>query len=109
MDRSTAERARVGARIAYILDDEPEFRDFITQIAAAAGFSTRSFGDVTSLEMALTEGLPEVIVLDLSLGGSDGIDVIRSLAASRFGGAILLISGRDAETIDEVNKIGARH
>jgi EAL domain-containing protein (putative c-di-GMP-specific phosphodiesterase class I) len=109
MVRSTAESARVGARTAYILDDEPEFRDFITQIAAAAGFSTRSFGDVTSLEMALTEGLPEVIVLDLSLGGSDGIDVIRSLAASRFGGAILLISGRDAETIDEVNKIGARH
>jgi EAL domain-containing protein (putative c-di-GMP-specific phosphodiesterase class I) len=99
----------VGARIAYILDDEPEFRDFITQIASAAGFSTRSFGDVTALEMALTEGLPEVIVLDLSLGDSDGIDVIRSLAASRFGGAILLISGRDAETIDEVSKIGAHH
>jgi EAL domain-containing protein (putative c-di-GMP-specific phosphodiesterase class I)/ActR/RegA family two-component response regulator len=109
MVRSTAEGARVGARTAYILDDEPEFRDFITLIAAAAGFSTRSFGDVTSLEMALTEGLPEVIVLDLSLGDSDGIDVIRSLAASRFGGAILLISGRDAETIDEVSKIGAHH
>ena len=109
MVRSTVEGARVGARIAYILDDEPEFRDFITQIATAAGFSTRSFGDVTSLEMALTEGLPEVIVLDLSLGASDGIDVIRSLAASRFGGAILLISGRDAETIDEVSKIGAHY
>ena len=109
MIRSGAESARVGTRIAYILDDEPEFRDFITQIATAAGFSTRSFGDVTSLELALTEVVPEIIVLDLSLGNSDGIDVIRSLAASRFGGAILLISGRDADTIGEVSKIGAHH
>jgi EAL domain-containing protein (putative c-di-GMP-specific phosphodiesterase class I)/ActR/RegA family two-component response regulator len=104
---ATVETA-MATRIAYILDDEPEFRDFITQVATAAGFSTRSFDDVTSLEMALTERLPEVIVLDLSLGDSDGIDVIRSLAASRYGGAILLISGRDAETIDEVSKLGAR-
>ena len=59
--------------------------------------------------MALTEAVPEIIVLDLSLGVSDGIDVIRSLAASRFGGAILLISGRDTDTIGEVNKIGAHH
>ena len=109
MIRSGAESERVGTRIAYILDDEPEFRDFITQIATGAGFSTRSFGDVTSLEMALTEAVPEIIVLDLSLGNSDGIDVIRSLAASRFGGAILLISGRDADTIGEVSKIGAHH
>ena len=109
MAGSAAERSGVGPRIAYILDDEPEFRDFVTQIATSVGFSTRSFSDVSSLEMALTEALPEVIVLDLSLGDSDGIDVIRSLAASRFGGAILLVSGRDANTIDEVNKIGAHH
>jgi EAL domain-containing protein (putative c-di-GMP-specific phosphodiesterase class I) len=109
MIRSGVESAGVGTRIAYILDDEPEFRDFITQIATGAGFSTRSFDDVTSLEMALTEAVPEIIVLDLSLGDSDGIDVIRSLAASRFGGAVLLISGRDADTIGEVSTIGARH
>ena len=109
MVRSAAESARVGTRISYILDDEPEFRDFITQIATGAGFSTRSFGDVASLEMAITEAVPEIIVLDLSLGDSDGIDVIKSLAASRFGGAILLISGRDADTIGEVSKIGANH
>src|SRR6478752_4772578 len=99
----------IGAGIAYILDDDPDFRDFVAQIATAAGFSSRSFGDLTSLEMALTERLPEVIILDLSLGASDGIDVIRSLAASRFAGAILLVSGRDANTIEEVSRIGARH
>jgi EAL domain-containing protein (putative c-di-GMP-specific phosphodiesterase class I)/ActR/RegA family two-component response regulator len=93
----------------YVLDDEPEFRDLVTQMVTAAGVSTRAFGDVTSLEIALTEALPDVIVLDLSLGDSDGIDVLRSLASSRFGGAILLISGREADTIGAVRNIGEQY
>jgi EAL domain-containing protein (putative c-di-GMP-specific phosphodiesterase class I)/CheY-like chemotaxis protein len=93
----------------YVLDDEPEFCDLVTQMATAAGVSTRSFGDAASLEIALTEVLPDVIFLDLSLGGSDGIDVLRSLAASRFGGAILLISGREADTMGAVSNIGKQY
>jgi DNA-binding response OmpR family regulator len=97
-------------RLAYILDDEPEIRELITNIVGSVGFTARSFGHATALEMALTEAIPDVIILDLSLGDTDGIDVIRSLAASRFGGAILLVSGRhDATTIDEVRRIGKHH
>jgi len=96
-------------RTVYILDDEPAFCDLVTQVATAAGFSARSFGDLTSLEIALTEALPDVIVLDLSLGGSDGIDVIRSLANSRFGGSILIASGLEAETIGAVTHIGEQY
>jgi EAL domain-containing protein (putative c-di-GMP-specific phosphodiesterase class I)/ActR/RegA family two-component response regulator len=96
-------------RSIYILDDEPEFCKIIAQIATSAGYSTRSFGDVISLEIALTETLPDVIVLDLSLGGSDGIDVIRSLAGSRYGGSILIVSGREAETIGAVTQIGEQY
>ena len=96
-------------RTVYILDDEPAFCDLVTQVATAAGFSARSFGDLTSLEIALTEALPDVIVLDLSLGGSDGIDVIRSLANSRFGGSILIASGLEAETIGAVTQIGEQY
>ena len=36
----------------------------VAHITTAAGASTRSFGEVTSLEIALTEALPDVIVFD---------------------------------------------
>src|SRR5262245_8468098 len=103
--------SRLGGRVrtAYILDDEPDFCQLITQITTDAGFSTRSFGDLVSFEIALTEAVPDIIVLDLFLGNSDGIDVIRSLAASSFGGAILLISGREVDAIDAVRRIGEQH
>jgi DNA-binding response OmpR family regulator len=111
MNSTSARAAEArGRRLAYILDDEPEVCELITYIVANAGFYTRSFSDQTSLELALTEAVPDVIILDLSLGSSDGVDVIRSLAASRFGGAIILVSGRhDAKTIDEVGRIGTQH
>ena len=96
--------------LAFILDDERDIRALITQIVEMTGFAARSFGRATALLMALTKSAPEIIILDLSLGDTDGVDVIRSLAASRFGGAILLISGRhDAKTIQEVLRIGAHH
>jgi EAL domain-containing protein (putative c-di-GMP-specific phosphodiesterase class I) len=109
-NRASADAAEGGRRLAFILDDEPDIRALITHVVGTAGFAARSFGRATSLLMALTEAAPEVIILDLSLGDTDGIDVIRSLAASRFGGAILLVSGRhDPKTIQEVLQIGAHH
>jgi EAL domain-containing protein (putative c-di-GMP-specific phosphodiesterase class I)/ActR/RegA family two-component response regulator len=110
LDMDPTSTGRPAGRLAYILDDEPEICELISQIVSTVGFTARSFGQATSLEMALTEAVPDVIVLDLSLGSSDGIDVIRSLAGSRFGGAVLLISGRhDEATINEVFRIGKRY
>jgi DNA-binding response OmpR family regulator len=110
MNRTSADATKSGGRLAYILDDEPDIRELISNIVGTLGFTARAFGHATALEMALTEAVPDVIILDLSLGDTDGIDVIRSLAASRFGGAILLISGRhDAKTIDEVRGVGRHH
>src|SRR5262249_47428068 len=109
-DPASAGTTQGGRRLAFILDDEPEIRGLITHIVETTGFAARAFGRATSLLMALTESAPEIIILDLSLGDTDGIDVIRSLAASGFGGAIALVSGRhDAKTIQEVWRIGTHH
>jgi EAL domain-containing protein (putative c-di-GMP-specific phosphodiesterase class I) len=110
MTAISANATESGPRLAYILDDEPEICELVEYGVAREDFKARSFNQATALELALTEAVPEVIVLDLSLGSTDAIDVIRSLAASRFVGALLLISGRyDASTIDEVRRIGQQH
>src|SRR5205823_5756962 len=79
-------------------------------ILRAAGFSTREFNRVEDFELALTSESPEIIFIDLSLGQSDAVEVIRGLARKRFNGAILLMSGRhDAETIEQVQRIGKQY
>jgi EAL domain-containing protein (putative c-di-GMP-specific phosphodiesterase class I) len=49
---------------------------------------------------------PELIVLDLALGQSDAVEVIRHLEAFSFPGKVLLISGRDQATLGEIQRIG---
>ena len=53
--------------------------------------------------------VPEIIVLDLALGKSDAVDVMRHLVDLKFAGKILLISGRDEITLNEIQGIGERH
>jgi EAL domain-containing protein (putative c-di-GMP-specific phosphodiesterase class I) len=48
-------------------------------------------------------------VLDLALGQSDAVEIIRRLETLKYKGSILLVSGRDAATLAEIAQIGERH
>lgn len=102
--------SKFSGQMAFIVDDEPQVRALLSRMLVSAGFTTREFSRIAELEAALTVARPSVIVLDLSLGETDAVEVMRSVAASRFGGKILLMSGQhDPKILDEVHKIGARH
>jgi EAL domain-containing protein (putative c-di-GMP-specific phosphodiesterase class I) len=97
-------------RVVYILDDDQEVCALMARILEFAGFSTRQFNRVEDFELALTLEMPVIIILDLSLGQSDAVEVMRGLAGKRFSGAILLMSGRhDAKTIEQVQTIGQQY
>ncbi len=95
-------------RAAFIVDDEALIRDFIAMTLRQWGFVISEFSCIEEIELALTRVVPEIVILDLSLGKSDAVDVMKSLAASRYRGKILLVSGHDAATIDGVQAIGRR-
>jgi EAL domain-containing protein (putative c-di-GMP-specific phosphodiesterase class I)/ActR/RegA family two-component response regulator len=91
---------------AFVVDDESQVRSFVSNVLAGSGFRTHQFSSSGEVEDALLRLMPQLIVLDLSLGDSDAIEVIRSLAIARYRGDVLLISGHDSATLDEVQKIG---
>jgi len=90
----------------FVVDDEEQVRQFVANIVQSVGFLPHQFATSESVELALKVMVPHVIVLDLSLGDSDAIEVIRVLSMGRFHGDILLISGHDAMTLEEVLRIG---
>jgi EAL domain-containing protein (putative c-di-GMP-specific phosphodiesterase class I) len=91
---------------AFVVDDEAQVRQFVANIVQSVGFTAHQFATSDSVEAALRTMTPHVIILDLALGDSDAIDVMRSLSAVRFHGDLLLISGHDVATLDEVLRIG---
>src|SRR5687768_15942725 len=81
---------------AFIVDDEAPVRQFVANVLSSLGFTPHQFATSSSVEAALATMVPHIIVLDLSLGDSDAVEVIRILSAGGFHGDLLLISGHDA-------------
>jgi DNA-binding NarL/FixJ family response regulator len=66
-----------------IVDDEPELREHIAAYLAAVG-NIRCQGSYASAEDALArlpKEKPDVILMDINLGGMDGIECVRRLKA----------------------------
>jgi EAL domain-containing protein (putative c-di-GMP-specific phosphodiesterase class I) len=93
-------------RVAYVLDDEVQIGAFVCVMLRASGFEAQPFATPVALFIETKKAIPELIVLDLALGQSDAIEVIRYLETMNFRGSVLLISGRDASVLAEIEQIG---
>lgn len=93
----------------FVVDDDPQWRTLVSNVAVSLKLVPHRLADRVQLERELARVTPAVIVLDLSLGDSDAVEIIRGLGASRFGGAILLISGHSEKVMENVRSIGMRY
>jgi EAL domain-containing protein (putative c-di-GMP-specific phosphodiesterase class I)/ActR/RegA family two-component response regulator len=100
---------KAGARAVYVLDDDARVRSSVVYILADGGYQPVEFSEPAPMLEQLKLVVPEIIVLDLALGKSDAVDVMRHLVDLEFAGKILLISGRDEITLNEIQGIGERH
>ena len=104
-----APHGKAGARAVYVLDDDARVRSSVVYILADGGYQPVEFSEPAPMLEQLKLVVPEIIVLDLALGKSDAVDVMRHLVDLKFVGKILLISGRDEITLNEIQGIGERH
>ena len=101
--------AQSSAPLAYVLDDEPQVAALVSRALSGAGYAPQEFFSAAAFLDQVTRALPELIVLDLKVGESDAIAILRELATRQFGGRVLLISGRDASLLGEIEAIGRQH
>jgi len=94
---------------AFVLDDEAQIGALVCKVLEACGLSPRQFTSPAPFLSQLREAPPELVVLDLSLGQSDAVEVIRHLERAKYRGKVLLISGRDEPTLNEIAQIGQKH
>ena len=92
---------------AFVLDNELKIAAIVGKALEAGGFSARTFTAVPQFFADLTHDPPDLVVLDLSLGDSNAVEVICRLEASGYGGKVLLIGGRDETTLCDIAQVGA--
>ena len=89
-------------RLTHILvvDDEPEIRDMLQEYLTLRGFVVSTAEDGAALRRAIAEQRIDVVLLDISMPGEDGLSLARVLRDHTSIGIIMLTAA--GEVVDRV-------
>jgi len=65
--------------LIYVVDDEPDILELISINLVKTGFDVQKFTEAMPMMLALANTKPEMIILDLMLPDSDGMDICKLL------------------------------
>jgi EAL domain-containing protein (putative c-di-GMP-specific phosphodiesterase class I)/DNA-binding CsgD family transcriptional regulator len=82
-----------------VFDDDQAIGRLIVRVATMAGLTATAVTDPDAFQRDLTDAPPDIIMLDLQLGQTDGVEQLRLLAQRHYGGAIIMMSGFDARVL----------
>jgi EAL domain-containing protein (putative c-di-GMP-specific phosphodiesterase class I)/ActR/RegA family two-component response regulator len=104
-DRSSAGPATT-ANSLLIVEDEPNLAALVERVAVGCGYEASVCSDVDMLARKVSELRPTHIILDLLMPGTDGIQALRELAASRSKSKILIVSGLTGRIVESARRFG---
>ena len=93
----------------FVIDDEEGICKFVSAAVASLAMRPTISPAPRSPLRALKHCSPAIIFLDIALGGSDAIEVIRMLGQRQYRGVVQLMSGSNPEILEDVRRIGERH
>ncbi|MFA4995167.1 MAG: EAL domain-containing response regulator [Bdellovibrionales bacterium] len=92
-----------------IIDDEEDICDLISEIGERHGFETRTTTNAENVRQILESFPCDVIMLDLMMPGTDGVELLRLLADKAKNAQLCLISGSDARVLNSARRLGSAH
>lgn len=67
----------------FCVEDDTGIRNMVVYALKASGFEAEGFSDGTALFAALEHAVPELVMLDIMLPGTDGIDILKRLKSAK--------------------------
>lgn len=89
-----------------VIDDEEAFGQIVKRVAEASEFEVVVTNDPSVFIKAARQWHPSVIVLDLKMPGTDGVQLLRTLAADNSPAQIVLTSGADVKVLEAAMQLG---
>jgi len=91
-----------------VIDDEEAVCELIVTVAESAGFDAMSASAPAEINAAV-QGDFDLVVLDLTLGLVDGIEVMSLLGRRKRGLPVILVSGADQSLLESARRIAELH
>src|SRR5260370_16822143 len=89
-----------------VIDDEAAFGQIVKRVAEASGFEVIVTDDPSIFTSAARQWHPTAIVLDLKMPGTDGVQLLRTLAADNCPAHVVLSSGSDVKVLESAMQLG---
>lgn len=80
---------------ALVLDDDPAIGRFVRKIADPVGYVTELTTDGGQFRSSYKTCVPDLVLLDLQVGDSDGVEQLRFLSSEGYPNLLVLMSGFD--------------
>ncbi|MFC4350758.1 EAL domain-containing protein [Fodinicurvata halophila] len=93
---------------ALVMDDQADVCRLVVRQLEQIGLSATGICTKPELVAALERAHPDLLLLDLSLGESDAIEIFRVLSEQRYEGRAVLMSGHGAPILEHARRIGER-
>lgn len=88
------------------IDDETAFLAIIRKIAKSTGFEAVTTTDPAAFKEAVATRSPKIVLLDLQMPSSDGVELLRALSELGCRAKIILLSGADERVLNLASGIG---
>ena len=80
----------------YLADDEKNIRDLIAAFLSQEGFEVKTFESGDALLAACDTALPDLVILDIMMPGTDGLSVCSTLRKASADLPIIIVSAKDS-------------
>lgn len=87
-----------------VLDDEPAMGEFVAEVGRRAGYEVRLATTAAAFVREL-EDQADVVTIDLMVPGTDGVEILRSLAELPSPPEVILVSGMDERVIAGAGRV----
>jgi len=79
-----------------IVDDQPSFRELLSEELTHEGYRVSSIGDAESIHGHLRDSRPDLVLLDLCLDGFEGWEVLRVIKKKDPNLPVLIVTAYDS-------------
>ena len=103
---SGANPAQDGRPLLLVIDDEPFVARFLAHAAEECGYRALATATADAFRREYHLLRPDAVAIDLAMPGSDGVELLRFLAAEHCRSPVLIVSGFDRRVLESSVRLG---